>query len=219
MLESLLVSQILLWIIILILGLVCLALARQIGVLYERIAPAGALAINQRLSGGDRAPELTLETLSGQTIIIGVKLDGQQDKQDRSKSQLLFFLSPSCPVCKTLLPVLHSIKQAEKSWLNIVLASDGDSKSKHLTFVEKYELENYPYVLSQSLGLTYGVSKLPYAVLIDEDGLIVSLGIVNSREHLESLFEAKLLGKATIQDYLQSHSDTDESVESQASGY
>ena len=49
---------------------------------------------------------------------------------------------------------------------------------------------------------TYGVSKLPYAVLIDEQGKIASMGIVNSREHLESLFEAKEHKVASIQEYM-----------------
>ena len=46
------------------------------------------------------------------------------------------------------------------------------------------------------------MGKLPYGVLINNQGLIASLGIVNSREHLESLFEAERMGVASIQDYL-----------------
>ena len=52
------------------------------------------------------------------------------------------------------------------------------------------------------IGKRYGVSKLPYAVLIDEQGKIASLGIINSREHLDSLFEAKERKVASIQDYM-----------------
>lgn len=204
MLESLLVSQVLLWIVVIILGLVCLALIRQVGILYERIAPAGALSMNQRLSGGDIAPELSVLSLDGKSINIG-GLDATlqtNSSPDLGKSQLLFFLSPTCPVCKTLLPILKSIKKSEHAWLDIILASDGDDKESHKSFVRKHGLEAFPYVISQSLGLTYGVSKLPYGVLINEGGLVSALGIVNSREHLESLFEARLLGKSTIQDYL-----------------
>ena len=59
----------------------------------------------------------------------------------------------------------------------------------------------------------FQVQWLPYAVLIDERGVIASLGIVNSREHLESLFEAERLGVASIQDYLQQGSEpNDESL-------
>ena len=56
--------------------------------------------------------------------------------------------------------------------------------------------------MSEALGRSFGVSKLPYAVLIDEAGRLASLGLVNSREHLESLFEAKERGVASIQDFL-----------------
>ena len=57
-------------------------------------------------------------------------------------------------------------------------------------------------MVSEVLGRRYGVSKLPYGVLIDKKGSISGLGIVNSREHLESLIEAHVMGKPTIQDYL-----------------
>jgi methylamine dehydrogenase accessory protein MauD len=46
------------------------------------------------------------------------------------------------------------------------------------------------------------VDKLPYAVLLDEAGLISAKGLVNSREHLESLIIAKESGFATLQSYL-----------------
>ena len=48
MLTVLIVSQILSWIVILGLGLALLALARQVGVLHVRLAPAGALLTRQR---------------------------------------------------------------------------------------------------------------------------------------------------------------------------
>lgn len=40
----------------------------------------------------------------------------------RAGSEPLFFLSPTCPVCKKLLPILKSIRIAEMDWLDIVLA-------------------------------------------------------------------------------------------------
>lgn len=206
MLESLLVSQMLLWIIILILSVVCFALVRQVGILYERIAPAGALAMNQKLAGGDRAPTVQLTSLDNTALSIGqqTELNAEISQPASSKSQLLFFLSPSCPVCKTLMPILKKIGKDNKASLTIILASDGEDVSTHQAFIKKQCLADFPYVISEPLGLAYGVSKLPYAVLIDEKGFISALGIVNTREHLESLFEAKLLGKPTIQDFLES---------------
>jgi methylamine dehydrogenase accessory protein MauD len=57
-------------------------------------------------------------------------------------------------------------------------------------------------VVSPVVGMTYQVGKLPYAVLIDELGIVRAKGLVNSREHLESLLVAKETGYASIQAYL-----------------
>jgi methylamine dehydrogenase accessory protein MauD len=58
-------------------------------------------------------------------------------------------------------------------------------------------------VVSTELGLAWQVSKLPYAALVDGDGLLRARGMVNTREHLESLFEARRLGVASVQEYLE----------------
>ncbi|MBE9537525.1 MAG: redoxin domain-containing protein [Proteobacteria bacterium] len=191
--DLLVISNIVLWIGFIIMVLVNLALARQVGVLYERVAPAGALMMNQTLSVGDSAPELSLSTLSGDVEVVG--------KVQDEKSQLVFFLSPDCPVCNELTPALKSAARAEASWLRVVLASDGEEQD-HSAYVKRKGLDEFPYVVSELLGKTYGVSKLPYAVLIDEQGQIASMGIINSREHLDSLFEAKERKVASIQDYM-----------------
>ena len=197
MLEALLVSNLLLWVIVVILGVMVFALVRQIGVLYERVAPAGALMVNQALRPGDAAPELELLTIENKTIRIG-------GVREPARSLLLFFLAPDCPVCKTLLPVLLSAHKEERGWLDIVLASDGPVE-QHRSFIAQHRLSRFDYVLSEILGRSYGVGKLPYSVLIDEQGRVVTMGIINSREHLESLFEAKERGVASIQEYVKKH--------------
>jgi len=194
MTEALVISNILLWVAVLALGLVVFALTRQIGVLYERVAPAGALMVNRQLEVGAAAPKLAVTTLGGARFEVG-------RGATKSRSQLLFFLSPDCPVCKSLLPALKSAAGSEKRWLDILLASDGEEQP-HGDFIQQQGLERFPYVVSELLGRTYGVSKLPYAVLIDEQGVIASMGIINSREHLESLFEAKERQVASIQEYM-----------------
>jgi methylamine dehydrogenase accessory protein MauD len=191
--DWLVVSNIVLWIGFIAVVLVNFALARQIGVLYERVAPAGALMMNQKLAVGADAPVLPVTTLDGKSVQAGKPASGQ--------SQLLFFLSPDCPVCNELTPALKSAARAEADWLDVVLASDGQEQN-HRAYVERKGLQQFPYVVSELLGKTFGVSKLPYAVLIDERGKIASLGIINSREHLDSLFEAKERKVASIQDYM-----------------
>lgn len=190
----LIASQVLLWVAVILLGTLCVALARQVGVLYERIAPAGALMVAQQaIAVGQPAPRFSLNSLTGHPVEVGASWSG--------RSQLLFFLAPDCPVCKTLLPTLKSCANAEKSWLDVILASDGP-REEHRRFVEANELQAFDFVLSEALGRGYGVSKLPYAVLIDEKGTIASMGLINTREHLESLFEAKERGVSSLQEFL-----------------
>jgi methylamine dehydrogenase accessory protein MauD len=192
--NMLIASQIVLWVAVLMLGIVCIALARQIGVLHQRIAPAGALSIRQALKVGDAAPQMTLATLDGISLPIGGVRAG--------RSQLILFLSPDCAICQSLLPSVRSAQGAEMQWLDIVLASDGGTVEKHAAFVRDKGLTNFPYVLSEALGRSLGVAKLPYAVLIDEAGKLAASGLVNSREHLESLFIAKEIGVSSIQAFI-----------------
>jgi methylamine dehydrogenase accessory protein MauD len=58
-------------------------------------------------------------------------------------------------------------------------------------------------VVGPEVGMTYQIGKLPYAALIDKAGTLRAKGLVNSREHLDSLFEVEHLKHATLQQYLQ----------------
>ena len=197
--DSLLIaSNIVLWGAVLVLGFLVYALSRQVATLVERIAPAGALMVNQVLRAGDPAPEVEVRDLQGNALTLG----GAPAGGPAPKSTLIFFLAPDCPISRTLLPVLRSVAKSE-SWIDIVLASDGGAAGEHEAYVAEHRLAGFPYVLSRALGESYGIGKLPYAVLIDEHGLIASLGLVNSREHLESLFEAKERKLSSVQDYMQ----------------
>jgi methylamine dehydrogenase accessory protein MauD len=194
MTQALLISNVVLWGSVLVLSLVVVALVRQLGALHERIAPAGALLTAGGPKVGEAAPELDLETLDGAPIRIGgARHDGRWS--------LLFFLSPRCPVCKTVLPTLLRVSRGEWPRPQIILASDGEG-SEHEAFVREHRLEPFPYVSSAGLGLAFQVAKLPYAVLIDGRGVIRAKGLVNTREHVESLFEAARLGVASIQEYM-----------------
>lgn len=191
--EALIVAVVLLWVLVIALVVAVFALARQIGVLYERVAPMGALMMDEGPKVGDLAPVFNLATLGGTRVQLGAP---------GSHSTLMFFVSPTCPVCKKLMPVLRSSAKVESAWLRVVLASDGD-EAKQRAFYEKAALADFPYVLSTELGMAYKVAKLPFAVLLDEQGRVRAKGLINSREQLESLFTAKDLGVGSIQEYLQ----------------
>lgn len=167
-------------------------LARQIGILFERISPMGALVNDSGPEVGQSTPEFNLPSLTGGSAVIGPK---------SIRSTLVFFLSPTCPICKKLLPILDSVRKAEGNWLDVILASDGED-AQHERFIKNARLSSYPYVVSAELGLAYRVARLPYAVLFDEYGVIRAKGLINSREQFDSLFNAFEMKVGSIQTYL-----------------
>ncbi len=193
--TALAVSNGALWLLVIALSVALLAVIRQLGVLHERIAPVGALMLAKGVKIGESAPQVTVQDIEGGSHIVGApRSDG--------RATLVMFVSPTCPVCKTLLPVLKSSLASERDWLDILLASDGDPESQR-AFVLANRLGGFPYVVSAPLGISYQVSRLPFAALVDAQGILRARGIINTREHLESLFEAKRLGLASIQDFFE----------------
>ncbi|MCX8071877.1 MAG: methylamine dehydrogenase accessory protein MauD [Candidatus Binatia bacterium] len=192
--TALIVSQVLLWLVVVGLAVVVLALVRQVGLLQARIAPVGALVPQTAPQVGSVAPAFELRDLRGQTVHIG----GTRSDQ---RCTLLVWVAPQCPACKALLPVLDSVRRSEERWLDIVLASEGPI-DEHEEMLARLG-SRFPYVLSTELGLAYQVPKLPFAVLLDPKGVLRAKGIVNTREHIESLFEAYRHGVGSIQEYLQ----------------
>jgi methylamine dehydrogenase accessory protein MauD len=193
-LSALAASNVLLWVAVIALATIVLALARQIGVLHERIAPAGALLQTGGLKPGDTAPALELGSLADGAIRL-------QDYFARGRGVLIFFLSPTCPLCRALLPVVERIAREERDKVELLYASDGGTREDHEKYVAERNLA-HPYVISLELGLALQVNKLPYAALFDSHGVLVAKGLVNTREHLESLFEAQRLGVSDINQYL-----------------
>ena len=191
--DALLVSNVVLWLVVAALALVVLALARQVGLLHERLGPAGALALAGGPKTGEPAPALEVEDLRGERLALG-------GADAAGRSTLLVFLSPTCTVCRSLLPALRALARRERA-LRVVLASDGP-RAEHEAFVTEHALADLPYVLSQPLGLAYRVARLPWAVLVDGRGVLRSQGLVNSREHLESLLEAEAHGVGSLQEHL-----------------
>jgi methylamine dehydrogenase accessory protein MauD len=119
---------------------------------------------------------------------------------------LLFFLSPTCPVCKTLLPVLRALAREERARVAVLLAGDGNP-DEYRALVRAHDVADLDCVVSPVLGMTWQVPRVPYAVLLDPAGTIRSKGLVNTREHLESLLEADALGVGTLQELLERDPD------------
>src|SRR5712675_322660 len=192
MLTVLIVSQILSWAVILGLGLALLALARQVGVLHVRLAPAGALLTGKGPVVGEAAPVLDVTTIDGAPLAIGKTLA-------KGRMQMLLFVSPHCPLCKDLIPIAKNFVRREK--LDIVFVGD-DALEEQRAMIARLDMAGLPFVNGPIVGRTFHVDRLPHAVLIGPTGTVLSKGLVNSREHLESLVTAHEMGVVSVQDYL-----------------
>jgi methylamine dehydrogenase accessory protein MauD len=192
MMTALIVGQVLSWLVILALVVALLALARQVGVLHMRVAPAGALQTSGGPAVGGKAPTVPAHTLEGKDVIVG---GPAKDVPLR----LLMFVSATCPLCKGLIPAARSFAKDERVELTFV--GDDDAQVQR-SLIAAQGLESYRFINGPEVGQAFEVGKLPYAVLLDAEGTILSKGLVNSREHLESLVVAHEMGIATVQDYI-----------------
>ena len=209
MLEALLVSNTVLWILVVVLSLLVLALSRQVGILHERVAPAGALMPTNGPKVGELTEEISLKSIHDQALTIGGASTG-------NLASFILFISPTCPVCKSLVPTAKSLVTSESHRMQLLFASDGDALEQHQRYAKDLDLGDYPYVLSEALGRAFEVSKLPFAVLIGADGILKGKGLVNTREHMESLIESMDSGVVSVQEYIGSIQNEQEDTEPSA---
>jgi methylamine dehydrogenase accessory protein MauD len=193
MLTALVISTIFSWVVILALVVALLALARQVGVLHMRVAPAGALTTSGGPSVGAKAPVIAAKTLEGSAISVGGAAPG-------ASLRLLMFVSATCPLCKNLIPMAKSFARDER--VQLIFVGD-DLPDAQRAMIERHGLGGYQFINGPEVGQAFEVGKLPFAVLLDADGLILSKGLVNSREHLESLIIAHEMGVRSVQDYIE----------------
>ncbi|GBQ80768.1 methylamine dehydrogenase accessory protein MauD [Gluconacetobacter johannae DSM 13595] len=187
-------SNFLLWVVCALLTVAVVALARQIGVLHERIAPMGALVTDGGPKVGAVAPRLTLTAMDGAVVEIAPGEMG-------ARAVLLMFVASDCPVCAKIIPIVRATAQSERLKLFFV-GDDGEAAIGKM--IARYGLEPASVINSAAPGLAFHVGKLPYGVLLRPDGTIASKGLLNTREHVESLVVADETGFASAQDYIRS---------------
>jgi len=187
------ITFVLLWTVVICLSLAVLALARQVGVLHERVAPVGALMGAAGPGVGEPSPRLEVRDLAGNAVTIGGKLTP-------GHALLLLFVSQACPICKKLIPIALDFARSER--LQVLFVGDAD-ESEQRKLIQQFGIAENRFVNGPEVGMTFRVDKLPFAVLLDDTGVIAAKGLVNSREHFESLIVAKETGFSSIQSYLK----------------
>lgn len=180
-----LLSYLALWALTVMLLVIVLVLARQIGLLHTRIPPVGARMGNPGPAVGETVPQASGVAIDGRRVSIGGK---------RPRQTLLVFVTPTCESCHHLAPSLRSIARSERSRLETILVCPRGEAAEAERFVRQLKLESLPLILSSELAELYRVATTPYALLVDEAGVLSAKGLVNHIEHLESLLTALDMG-------------------------
>ena len=171
-----LVSYVILWVLVVALSVVVLALARQIGVLHLRLGPRGALEMDDEGPPLGEAPEpFDARTLDGSDVTVG----------GPGEPQLLFFVSPGCPICRQLLPSLAPAARAAR--MTPVAIVDGEEPAA--TEAYAHADAGVPLVAAPELAEGYEVPGTPYAVVLDGIGVVRAKGTVNNLEQIEGLVD------------------------------
>jgi methylamine dehydrogenase accessory protein MauD len=189
-----LVSYFALWGVVGVMILALAVLARQIGVLHTRLAPASARMTNTGPEIGDLVPTKTVSDLDGHEIVLGGA---------SLKPSLLVFVSSGCKSCADLAPALRSIWKSERKRLSLVVIAVAGTAADNRRFVADNRLDDITFVVSREVGSAYKVLTPPYALMLDYSGAVRAKGIVNNREHLESLLTALELNEPSLESYMR----------------
>lgn len=168
-------SYIVLWLLVIVLSVVVVALARQIGTLHLRLGPRGALEIDDEGPPlGEAAVPTTARALDGSTVEIA-----------GPGWQVLLFASPSCHLCDQVAPSLHIAAHARHAQALIVV--DADELDTRTAFVNKDV--SVPVVPSPDLARDFRIPGTPFVVVLDDLGIVRAKGTANNLEQLEGLID------------------------------
>ena len=161
------VSYVVLWVVVLVLGILVVALAREIGTLHLRLGPRGALEMDEEGPPLGEAPE-PIDAVDTEARRVTVGGPGSW--------QLLMFVSPGCPVCREVLPSIEAVARVEK--LRAVVVSDER---------EVPAATGASVVTAPEIAERYAVPGTPYVTILDAMGVVRAKGTVNNLEQVEGL--------------------------------
>ena len=185
-----LISNFLLWIFVVLLLVAVIALARQLHMLRERLTPVEAVVSTGNLRSGGPSPILSVHTLDGRVVTLG-------GRDDIEQSVLILFVSPGSPVCEKLIPSAMMLARAQA--FRLIFVADGDAAACR-DMVRAHRMLAYDVIESVDARRAYRVGDDPFAVLLNGDGSIASMGDVYSREQLQSLLALSMPDHAAVQE-------------------
>lgn len=166
---------------ILLIGLavVVLSLARQVGILHERLSPAGMQRSRTDIQPGEAVPEQSLTAISDAPVNFS------------GRPTALLFMSAECPICKSVLPAFEDAVRGSgfmPVWVADGLPGPSGEIPDYTQYAADQRLDEDRLVVSQELGLALGVQQIPALVLIDAGQRLIAREVLNGPRQVTALF-------------------------------
>jgi methylamine dehydrogenase accessory protein MauD len=170
------------------LSLAVLAHSRLLGLLHMRLGPAGARPLADGPAVGTQLGPLQAKLLDGSPWSM---------RFPHASSTILVFISPQCQTCNALVPHVQDFVRLNPS-ANLQLVSTIDDTGMNRAYVTYRRVQGPPYLLGEAMAAELDVEATPYALLVDEAGIVRAKGVVNTYENLVLLAQGnRVLSRAT----------------------
>ncbi|MCG8420078.1 MAG: hypothetical protein MJE77_19285 [Proteobacteria bacterium] len=128
--------------------------------------------------------------LNGQTVVL---------EFPRRRDLFLFFLSPHCTVCTELMPAARSFIREISDRAETMTVMTHGSRQLQREYSTAHQLNEYHVLQEEELPEGWYVGGAPFGIWVERTGKVLAKGMVDRREHLESLKNAADLGLPTMQ--------------------
>jgi methylamine dehydrogenase accessory protein MauD len=169
-----------LWLLVVVLTLCIGGLMRQIGLLQLRLGPEpGVLVTRGGLDRGTKAPDFSAADAETRQIV--------ENRTFLGRRAIVVFLSVTCSACIDLIPGLNEVARDYAGEINFLTLCEG-TEAGCAQFRREYGLDVQTLADKDGhIAESFEVPVEPFAYLVDEQGVVLLRGIVNTRQHIESL--------------------------------
>jgi methylamine dehydrogenase accessory protein MauD len=175
-------SIIALWVLVLFETVLLVLLLRALGEIRQRggfATPVSNAHANEGLPLGTQAPAFSAKTPEGNAFNLA-ETDG--------KWRVLTFISPGCSACESALKTLQDFQQ-EKQDIDVLVVAGTDFKENQAYATEKETSLPLLTPTSKAGKEAFQVQGVPFAFILDKNGIILAKSVLNARDHLQELLK------------------------------
>ncbi|NGP58479.1 redoxin domain-containing protein [Paenibacillus thiaminolyticus] len=163
-------------VLVLIQLLLIFMLARLIGQFLAKIKSVGGISLTE-LQIGEQVPLFREWGSQGRKVILRELLS--------HRKVLLLFISTTCQTCKSILPDLQRVVENWDIHI-VVINTDKQSNDEEIEVMLPSGID---YIRSVDIMDAYGVSKVPYVFLVNQNGILESHHSLMSANMLWNMLE------------------------------